>query len=114
MLRLIARWQARRQGGTSGACHALLLVSFRSDEVAADHRLHKLQTSAHITLSPFDAGEIRQLVESMAGPLPRDVLQLVLRLWDGSPFMASAVLDGLVESEALVPDPAGWRVEPLK
>ena len=114
MIRLIARWQARRQGGTNGDCHALLLVSFRSDEVAADHRLYQLHSAAHIRLSPFDAGEIRQLVESMAGPLPQDVLQLVLRLSDGSPFMASAVLYGLVESEALVPHADGWRVEPLK
>ena len=105
---------ARRQGGTDGECHALLLVSFRSDEVTSDHRLHNLQASAHIRLSPFDAGEIRQLVESMAGPLPQDVLQLVLRLSDGSPFMASAVLYGLVESEALVPHADGWRVESMK
>ena len=114
MVRLITRWQARRLGGTSGDCHSLLLVSFRSDEVAADHRLLNLQASAHITLSPFDAQEIRQLAESMAGPLPQEVLQLVLRLSDGSPFMASAVLYGLVESEALVPCADGWHVEPLK
>ena len=114
MIRLIARWQARRLGGTHGECHSLLLVSFRSDEVAADHRLRNLQATAQIALSPFDAHEIRQLVESMAGPLPQDVLQLVLRLSDGSPFMASAVLYGLVESAALVPHADGWRVETLK
>ena len=114
MIRLIARWQARRLGGTHGECHSLLLVSFRSDEVAADHRLRNLQATAHITLSPFDANEIRQLVESMAGPLPQEVLKLVLRLSDGSPFMASAVLYGLVESAALVPHTDGWRVETLK
>ncbi len=49
----------------------------------------------------------------MAGPLPDDVVLAITRLADGSPFMASAVLRGLVESEALVREPDGWRVDSL-
>jgi len=114
LIRLLARWQARRQADPEAACHVLVVVSFRSDEVAADHRLHKLPAAAHLKLSPFDANEIRQLAESMAGPLPAEALELVLRHSDGSPFMASAILYGLVESGALVAEADGWRVEPLK
>src|SRR3954462_13137129 len=47
----------------------------------------------------------------MAGVVPREVLSLVQRLSAGSPFMASAVLRGLVESGALVHESSGWSVE---
>ena len=49
----------------------------------------------------------------MAGPLPDAAVDVVRQLSGGSPFMASAVLHGLVESNALVPTRQGWRVEPL-
>src|SRR5271166_5213338 len=48
----------------------------------------------------------------MAGPLPAEALDAVARLSGGSPFMASAVLRGLVECGALVCEPSGWQVEP--
>ena len=66
-----------------------------------------------MTLSPFGEGDVRRLAESMAGPLPPEALEVVERLSGGSPFLASAVLRGMVESGALVADPSGWRVEPL-
>ena len=49
----------------------------------------------------------------MAGPLPETAINAITRLADGSPFMASAVLRGLVESGALVRVPEGWRVDSL-
>ncbi|MFO0918174.1 MAG: response regulator [Planctomycetaceae bacterium] len=113
MVRLMARWNARRLSETNRSGSVLLIVALRSDEVAPDDRIYKIQSSGHLRLSAFDAQEIRQLVESMAGPLPADALELILRLSDGTPFMASAMLYGLVESGALVPEDDGWRVEPL-
>lgn len=113
MIRLIARWNARRLADVEQQRHILLIVGLRSDEISSDDRLYKIQTTAHLRLSSFEPNEIRQLVESMAGPLPEEALDLVLRLSDGSPFMASAMLYGLVESGALVPEQDGWRVEPL-
>ncbi|HEX8435643.1 MAG TPA: ATP-binding protein, partial [Archangium sp.] len=50
--------------------------------------------------------------ESMAGPLPREATEAVVRLSEGNPFMASAVMHGLVEDGALVPGAQGWQVEP--
>ena len=91
----------------------LLVVGLRSDEASTDDRLLKMQPTAHIRLSAFEPDEVRQLVESMAGPLPAEALELIQRLSDGSPFMASAMLYGLVESGALIPEDDGWRVEPL-
>jgi len=113
MVRLIARWNARLQTDVESRNHILLVVGIRSDDIAPDDRLYKLQPAAHIKLSAFDSREIRQLVESMAGPLPPEALEVVLRLSDGSPFMASAMLYGLIESGALVAEDDGWRVEPL-
>lgn len=113
MVRLMARWNARRLANDDSTGHVLLVVGIRSDQVAADDPLYKIPPSAHLEISPFEPDEVRQLVESMAGPLPAEALELVIRLSDGSPFMASAVLHGLVESGALVPEKEGWRIEPL-
>ena len=113
MVRLIARWNARRQATPDLPRHVVLLVGIRSDQIEADHPLYKLQPTAHIKLSGFGNDEVRQLVESMAGPLPPDALDLVLRLSDGSPFMASAMLYGLVECGVLVAENDGWRFEPM-
>ena len=67
----------------------------------------------HLTLPPFGAADVRRLTESMAGPLPEEIHEVVGRLSAGSPFMAAAVLQGLVESGALVAGPAGWHAEAL-
>ena len=113
MVRLIARWNVLRQADTDNPHYVMLVVGIRSDQIEPDDRLYKMQPTSHIKLSAFEPDEIRQLVESMAGRLPPDALDLVLRLSDGSPFMASAMLYGLVESGALVAENDGWRVEPL-
>ncbi len=47
------------------------------------------------------------------GRQPAEIVQVVTRLSDGSPFMASAVLRGLIESGALVAEKDGWRIELL-
>ncbi len=111
--KLIDRWDTIRTEKEAEDSHVLLVLAFRSEEVPADHSLRRLTAQAHLRLGPFSAGEIRQLAESMAGPLPDQVVDVVRELSEGSPFMASAVLHGLVESRALVPDRDGWRVEPL-
>ncbi len=110
--RLIRRWQSQRADEAAGS-HVMFVVAFRSEEVAENHLLRRVDPDLHLRLSPFAAPEVRQLVESMAGPLPDDVVLAITRLADGSPFMASAVLRGLVESGALVREPDGWRVDSL-
>ena len=109
--RLIRRWQS--QSGEAGGRHVLLIVAFRSEEVPENHLLRRVEADLHLRLSPFEPHEVRQLVESMAGPLPETAINAITRLADGSPFMASAVLRGLVESGALVRVPEGWRVDSL-
>jgi two-component system sensor kinase len=110
--RLIRRWQSQTETETAGR-HVLLVVAFRTEEVPEDHLLRRVAPDLHLRLSPFAPHEVRNLVESMAGPLPEEVVTALTRLADGSPFMASAVLRGLVESGALVREVDGWRVESL-
>lgn len=112
-LKLITTWAATQGEFESGEGHVLLIVAYRSEEVAADHALRSLAPQAHLRLAKFEAHDTRRLIESMAGPLPDEVVELVTRLSDGSPFMASAVLRGLVESGALVSEAEGWRFEPV-
>jgi PAS domain S-box-containing protein len=110
-LRLLTHWQRRREPGK--ACHTLLVVAFRSEEVPAGHALRAMQPALHLDLPAFEARDVRRLAESMAGPLPEEAIAVVERLSEGSPFMAAAVLQGLVETGALMAEPVGWRVDPL-
>ena len=109
--RLIRRW--RTQGGDVDGRNVLLVVAYRSEEVDEDHMLRRAEPDLHLRLSPFAPDEVRQLIESMAGPLPDDVVATITRLADGSPFMASAVLRGMVESGALLREADGWRVDAM-
>jgi two-component system sensor kinase len=103
---LFHRWQ---QHGAARR-HVCLVVAFRTEDVDERDALRRTP-GRPLQLAPFDGETVRALVESMAGPVPREVLALVQRLCTGSPFMASAVLRGLVESGALVHEDGGWSVE---
>jgi len=92
---------------TGEATHTLVVMACRAGESPTLHDLHPMM---RVTLPPMEAGEIQQLLESMAGPLPADVLALVLGVCGGNPFMAVAILWGLVETDALVPAERGWRL----
>jgi two-component system sensor kinase len=65
-----------------------------------------------VTLAPFREDDVEALCASMAGPLPAEAVATVVRLVDGSPFMASAVLRGMVEAGALRHTAAGWEIDP--
>ena len=109
--KLIRRWHSEEASGRNQTRHVLAIVSFRAEEVANDHLLRRIDRVTHLRLPPLSAGDVQQLVESMAGPLPPSVIEAIERMADGSPFMASAVLRGFVESGALFPQGEGWGVE---
>ena len=112
-VKLIAQWADALAQRQSQSGHVSLIAAFRSDEVPADSLLRDLRPPLRLRLAKFDPDDIRRLIESMAGGLPESVIELVVSLSDGSPFMASAVLRGLVESGTLVADSESWRVEPV-
>ncbi len=103
----------KNRAGESTTCLHLVLA-FRSDEVAIDHPLREIETESSIQMPPLEASEIRQLAESMAGELPATIIDALTQLSAGSPFMASAVLRGLVECGALVPNNEGWTVNAIE
>ncbi|HKD37769.1 MAG TPA: AAA family ATPase, partial [Pirellulales bacterium] len=112
-VKLISAWADSREFRRSIQSRLVFVVAFRTEEVSANHALRQLNPAAHLRLSRLSPDDLRQLVESMAGPVPNEVVEIVTNSCDGSPFMASAVLRGLVESQALVADVDGWRLEPL-
>jgi signal transduction histidine kinase/CheY-like chemotaxis protein len=101
--RLLQRWQVLQAEKGNGERHVVIVAGFRSEEVAESHPLRRLQPGLHLRLGPLEDAEVRQLVESMAGQVPEAAVEVVTRLADGSPFMASAILLGLIETRALVP-----------
>ena len=112
-IKLIERWNSVREELAGEPLHVMLMVAARAEELPDDHSLWRLAAQARLRLAPFSPAEVRQLAESMAGPLPDQVVDVVGELSGGSPFMAAAVLYGMVESQALVAEREGWRVEPL-
>jgi signal transduction histidine kinase len=107
-LRALEGWSlARRQARG----RVLVVVSFRSEDISSTHVLRRMAPTAHLRLSAFGPADVTRLAESMAGALPHEATDLVARLSEGNPFMASAVLHGLVEDGVLVPGPDGWQVQ---
>jgi signal transduction histidine kinase/CheY-like chemotaxis protein/serine/threonine protein kinase len=113
-LKLLQRWTAQGTAANSDARHVLVVLAYRSEEVDNKHALRQMDYLEHLSLSPLSDKDVHRIAESMAGPLPNSVLDTVTQLSEGNPFMASAVLRGLVESNALVGDSNGWHVDPDK
>ncbi len=88
----------------------LFLFAFRSDEVGPDHPIRAIKRSGQISLKELSDKEVRLVAESMAGTLPEQAIDLVIDAAGGSPFMASAVVRGLYESEAIVRSESGWVI----
>ncbi|MFL5245247.1 MAG: response regulator [Gemmataceae bacterium] len=109
-LKVLSYWQRQP---TTKSRSILVAAAFRSEEIPLGHPLRALPATVHLTLPTFHAANVRKLVESMAGQLPDEAVNVIERLAEGSPFMAAAALRGLVESGALAPIATGWRVEAL-
>lgn len=107
-VKLIAHWAGHPSEGP-GMRRVVLVAAFRTEEVAGHHPLRRTRPAAHVVLPALSHDETRGVLVSMAGPLPDEAVAVVERLCEGNPFMATAVLRGLVETGALVQEPAGWR-----
>ena len=107
-MKLLSQWYAAAR---KSECYVMVVTAFRSEEVGWDHPLRNIDEALRLTLRPLTLDETRDVIRSMAGPVPEDVVKVVAQLSEGSPFMATAVLRGLVEAGALVDTPGGWTVE---
>ncbi len=88
-VKLIAHWLSGRAALANSGPPMLVVIAFRSEEVGVDHSLRRIAPTLHLRLAPFTPDRVKRLVESMAGPLPAEAVEVVSRLSDGSPFMAS-------------------------
>ncbi|MGH9077384.1 MAG: AAA family ATPase [Acidimicrobiales bacterium] len=113
--RMVEHWSAHHpapdapgpSGGRRPDRWVTVIVAFRAEEVGPSDLLRRLAARAHAVLPGLSPDEVRQLVVSMAGPVPTTATALVGRLSEGNPFMAEAVLRGMVEAGALVPRRSG-------
>ena len=107
-IEVLTEW--RRTWNESGN-HVAVVIAYRTEEVAVGAPLLALRTTAHLQLAPLTAAGVRALAESMAGKLPEVALDALVRLSEGSPFLATALLRGLVEMGALKRRDDLWRME---
>lgn len=108
-LKLLSQWIERRKL-SSEPCFLLIIAAYRSDEVPAGHLLRTVSDAPRLELPPLKNEEIIALVGSMAGEVPEAACDIVIKLSSGSPFMAAAVMRGLVESRVLTQDGKKWRI----
>lgn len=108
-VKLLSQWAQAPRLDTR---HTLLVAAYRGEEVGDEHPLRAIDASYHMQLKPFAPDDVERLVESMAGSIPDSAMRPIVELSEGSPFMATAVLQGMVETGALVPDrETGWRID---
>ena len=107
---MLLRYWARYCARANDPVHVLVVAAFRSEEIDSAHALRQIDAPI-VELRPLPANETEQLVSSMAGELPKAALEVITRLGEGSPFMAAAILRGLVESGALRSDGDGWSCD---
>lgn len=93
------------------ARHLCLIGVSRSDEGVNDEFEQACKQATKLSLGPISHDAVRQLAESMAGHLPVEAIEVVQQYADGSPFMANAVLRGMVESGVLSIKEKKWRVD---
>jgi signal transduction histidine kinase/tetratricopeptide (TPR) repeat protein len=111
VLKLLQTFQERR-ATSDRPCHVLVVASFRSEEVPEGHPLRRMAGAPVLALPPLDGAAVGRLLESMGGTLPGEAVSVGQQLSAGSPFMAAAVLQGMVECGALVAQDGSFRVEP--
>lgn len=95
----------------SKSSYQLLLLSTRVGEAQAARVRDATQLNCHLSLGPLDDDSIRRLSESMAGALPDEAIKVIQNFAEGSPFMAAAVLRGMVESSVLVSEKERWVLD---
>ncbi|MEM6468661.1 MAG: ATP-binding protein [Planctomycetota bacterium] len=93
------------------APYGLLILLSRSEEQQANRIRTTMKLDSQLQLKPLDDSSVRRLCQSMAGDLPAEASQVVVDYAEGSPFMASAVLRGMVESEVLSNSKGQWSLD---
>ncbi|QDV67943.1 Autoinducer 2 sensor kinase/phosphatase LuxQ [Rosistilla carotiformis] len=93
------------------ARHLFLLAVMRPYEPCRQDMQRALRVSHLTTLGPLSLHAVKQLALSMAGPLPSVAIEVVQKYAEGSPFMAAAVLRGMLESNVLTVENEAWAID---
>ena len=109
-IQLLRQWRSQATDERPDRHGLLLLVAFRSELTDAAEAIRALDADQHLALGPLTQDETGRLLESMAGKLPTEAVERVHAMAEGSPFMAAAILRGLVETGALVPSNDAWEL----
>ena len=89
----------------------VLLLGMRPEEGISTQVLESIPQAHKLEFGELDEAGIFAIAESMAGRLPLQAKKCVATLSNGSPFMATAAMRGLVESKALVATKHGWKID---
>ncbi|MEQ9407011.1 MAG: ATP-binding protein [Fuerstiella sp.] len=95
----------------TGPQQTMLVVSSRPSDRLGEHVKTGIRLSAELELTLLNRDDSDLLLESMAGVLPSEILDLVWDMARGNPFVSSAVLRGLVESNVLTPADDEWHLD---
>ncbi|HMO14383.1 MAG TPA: ATP-binding protein [Pirellulaceae bacterium] len=66
-----------------------------------------------IRLGTLSLTDTRSLIESMAGPMPDAVVQFAYEHAKGNAYLIQSLLQGLIESQAIVASSEGWTLNEL-
>ena len=95
--------------------HTTFVLSMRNGPFSEPQDLkNTIGQSRSIVLDRLSESEVTLLLESMAGRIPASAKELVLRMAEGSPFMASAIVRGLVETGAMFFEDGSWAIDESK
>lgn len=89
------------------AAPLLIVLAFR-DEVAESHRLWGYGQTRILRLATLSKSQTRELLFSMAGPLPEQVVEWAWSASQGDPFVAISSLQGLLETRMLCYEEGRW------
>lgn len=91
--------------------NVFLLIGSRPDEGVSAKVQASLADAQVLEFGGLERAGIYALIESMAGRLPSKIKRIVAAMSQGSPFLATAAMRGLVESKALIALGGGWSVD---
>lgn len=111
MARVLREWAGPRPGQVQTRRHVMIVAAVRAEGSLDRRPQWVLRDAVRIALQPLGPAETAKMVESMAGMVPAEAVDTVVKLSDGNPFMASAVLLGLIEAGALRSDGHRWLLE---
>ncbi len=109
-LSILTSWTRIQSHHVVGDRFTTLFCCYRDDEIPVNHPL-RIVPWQRIELPPMADREIFDLARSMAGPLPKSVLDALVRFSSGQPYLAAAILRGLHETGTLYATADGWHVD---